>query len=166
MSPSATSAILACSLCLSSLAQAQAPVARLACNRSQGQGMLAKLTLAEKIELIGGVDDMFTNAMPSIDLPRFKMSDASVGVRTWGPTTAYAGGVALAATWDPRFRPQARRRPGHAMPAPAASTSCSAPASTSPARLSAAATSNISLKIPISTPPSWFPTSRACSRRA
>ena len=23
--------------------------------------------------------------MPSIDLPRFKMSDASVGVRTWGP---------------------------------------------------------------------------------
>ena len=40
---------------------------------------------------------------PSIDLPRFKMSDASVGVRTWGPTTAYAGGVALAATWDPGF---------------------------------------------------------------
>ncbi|HEX8711195.1 MAG TPA: glycoside hydrolase family 3 C-terminal domain-containing protein, partial [Terracidiphilus sp.] len=24
-------------------------------------------------------------------------------VRTWGPTTAYAGGVALAATWDPAF---------------------------------------------------------------
>ena len=41
--------------------------------------------------------------MPSIGLPRFKMSDASVGVRTWGPTTAYAGGVALAATWDPDF---------------------------------------------------------------
>ncbi len=31
------------------------------------------------------------------------MSDASVGVRTWGPTTAYAGGVALAATWDTEF---------------------------------------------------------------
>jgi len=29
------------------------------------------------------------------------MSDASVGVRTWGPTTAYAGGAALAASWDP-----------------------------------------------------------------
>src|SRR6185437_469945 len=28
---------------------------------------------------------------------------ASVGVRTWGPTTAYAGGVALAATWDRDF---------------------------------------------------------------
>src|ERR1019366_2090145 len=32
-----------------------------------------------------------------------KMSDASVGVRTWGPTTAYAGGAALAATWDREF---------------------------------------------------------------
>ena len=44
--------------------------------------------------------------MPSIGLPRFKMSDASVGVRTWGPTTAYAGGAALAATWDRKFAKQ------------------------------------------------------------
>lgn len=65
--------------------------------------MLALLTLEQKIELLGGVDNMFTQAMPAIDLPRFRMSDASVGVRTWGPTTAYAGGVALAATWDREF---------------------------------------------------------------
>ena len=65
--------------------------------------MVAKLTLEQKIELLGGVDDMFTHAHPAIDLPRLKMSDASVGVRTWGPTTAYAGGVALAATWDRDF---------------------------------------------------------------
>ena len=65
--------------------------------------MLSKLTLEEKILLIGGVDGMYTNAVPSIGLPRFKMSDASVGVRTWGPTTAYAGGAALAATWDREF---------------------------------------------------------------
>ena len=50
--------------------------------------MLAKLTLEQKIELIGGVDGMFTNAAPSIGLPRFKMSDGPEGVRTWGPTTA------------------------------------------------------------------------------
>lgn len=65
--------------------------------------MLAKLSLEQKIELIGGVDEMFTHAEPVIDLPRLKMSDASVGVRTWGPTTAYAGGAALAATWDRDF---------------------------------------------------------------
>ena len=70
---------------------------------AQAHAMLAKLTLEQKIELIGGVDDMFTHAEPAINLPRLKMSDASVGVRTWGPTTAYAGGVALAATWDRDF---------------------------------------------------------------
>jgi len=65
--------------------------------------MLVKLTLEQKIQLLGGEDGMFTHASPSIGLPRFKMSDASVGVRTWGPTTAYAGGVALAASWDPEL---------------------------------------------------------------
>ncbi|HEY1159549.1 MAG TPA: glycoside hydrolase family 3 N-terminal domain-containing protein, partial [Terracidiphilus sp.] len=70
---------------------------------AKAHAWLAKLTLEQKIELIGGVDDMYTHAAPAIDLPRFKMSDASVGVRTWGPTTAYAGGVALAATWDRDF---------------------------------------------------------------
>ena len=63
--------------------------------------MLAKLTLEQKIELIGGTDWMFTQAIGSIDLPRLKMSDGPMGVRSWGPTTAYAGGAALAATWDP-----------------------------------------------------------------
>jgi beta-glucosidase len=65
--------------------------------------MLKKLTLEQKIRLLGGVDSMFTQAEPAINLPRIKMSDASVGIRTWGPTTAYAGGVGLAATWDREF---------------------------------------------------------------
>ena len=65
--------------------------------------MISKLTLEQKVELLGGVDNMFTRPMPVIGLPRFKMSDASLGVRTWGPTTAYAGGVALAASWDPEL---------------------------------------------------------------
>ncbi|HEY1766701.1 MAG TPA: glycoside hydrolase family 3 C-terminal domain-containing protein [Terracidiphilus sp.] len=79
---------------------AQAPAPDSPSIEAQAHAMLAKLTLQQKIELIGGVDKMYTNAMPVIGLPRFKMSDASVGVRTWGPTTAYAGGVALAASWD------------------------------------------------------------------
>ncbi len=84
-------------------AVAQAPVPDSPAIEANAHAMLAKLTLEQKIELLGGVDSMYTRAVPSIDLPRFKMSDASVGVRTWGPTTAYAGGVALAATWDPAF---------------------------------------------------------------
>ena len=84
-------------------ASAQAPAPDSPAIEAQAHAMLAKLTLEQKIELLGGVDGMYTQPMPAIGLPRFKMSDASVGVRTWGPTTAYAGGVALAATWDPEF---------------------------------------------------------------
>ncbi len=80
--------------------RAQAPVPDSPAIEAQAHALLSKLTLEQKIELLGGVDNMYTRPMPTIGLPRFKMSDASVGVRTWGPTTAYAGGSALAATWD------------------------------------------------------------------
>jgi beta-glucosidase len=101
---------LLCALLLSCLAlivsaqmRAQAPAPDSPAIEAKAKAMLAKLSLEQKIELLGGVDNMYTRPMPVIDLPRFKMSDASVGVRTWGPTTAYAGGVALAATWDTDF---------------------------------------------------------------
>jgi beta-glucosidase len=90
------------SLCAASC-PAQAPKPDSPDIEARAHAMLAKLTLEQKIELIGGVDEMFTHAQPAINLPRLKMSDASVGVRTWGPTTAYAGGAALAATWDRDF---------------------------------------------------------------
>ena len=67
----------------------------------RADALLAKLTLRQKIKLIGGVDNMFTYATPQIGLPRLKMSDGPVGVRVWGPSIAYAGGIGLAASWDP-----------------------------------------------------------------
>jgi beta-glucosidase len=87
-------------LVVASGAPAQAPVADSPAIEARAHELLGKLSLEQKIELIGGVDDMYTHGIDAIGLPRFKMSDASVGVRTWGPTTAYAGGVALAASWD------------------------------------------------------------------
>jgi beta-glucosidase len=114
-------------ICLQIAAQAPAPDS--SAIEAQAHALLSKLTLEQKIELLGGIDGMYTRPMPAIDLPRFKMSDASVGVRTWGPTTA-SSGKASAAT-----------------PAPAASTSCSVPASTSPARRLTAATSSTCLRI-------------------
>ena len=65
--------------------------------------MLGKLTTAEKIQLIGGTESFYTFPAPSIGLPQLKMSDGPLGVRTWGPSTAYPAGVALAATWDPKL---------------------------------------------------------------
>jgi beta-glucosidase len=82
-------------------ASAQAPVPDSPAIEAQAHAWLAKLTLEQKIDLLGGVDNMYTRSSDPIGLPRLKMSDGPEGVRTWGPTTAYAGGAALAATWDP-----------------------------------------------------------------
>jgi beta-glucosidase len=95
--------LAACSVAALQAAVAQAPVPDSPAIEAKAHDMLSKLTLEQKIELLGGIDDLYTRPMPSIGLPRFKMSDASLGVRSWGPTTAYAGGAALAATWDPDF---------------------------------------------------------------
>jgi len=96
-------ALLGCALAAAVSALAQGPAPDSPDIEAKAHALVAKLTLEQKIDLLGGVDGMYTHALPAIDLPRFKMSDASVGVRTWGPTTAYAGGVALAATWDTEF---------------------------------------------------------------
>jgi beta-glucosidase len=62
--------------------------------------LLAQMTLAEKIELIGGTKNFFTHPIPRLGIPSLKMSDGPLGVHDYGPTTAYAAGIALAASWD------------------------------------------------------------------
>jgi beta-glucosidase len=66
------------------------------------ESMLKQLTLEEKIDLIGGVDDFYIRANQKIGLPRLKMADGPVGVRNYGPATVF-GGIGLAATWDPEL---------------------------------------------------------------
>ena len=63
--------------------------------------LLAKLTLDEKLEVLGGDRSFYIHALPSIGMPAIKMSDGPYGVRTFGSSTAYAAGVSLAAAWDP-----------------------------------------------------------------
>lgn len=63
--------------------------------------LLQKLTLEQKVALIGGSDGFDIRAEPSIGLPALGMSDGPYGVRMGGKSTAYAAGIALAASWDP-----------------------------------------------------------------
>src|SRR5882672_1640448 len=63
--------------------------------------ILNQMTLEEKLALLGGVDGFFIRDVPRLNLPRLKMADGPVGVRNFGPATAFAGGVTLAATWNP-----------------------------------------------------------------
>jgi beta-glucosidase len=69
---------------------------------ARANSLLKKLTLEEKVDLIGGVDDFYIRANEKIGLPRLKMADGPVGVRNYGPSTVF-GGIGLAATWDPEL---------------------------------------------------------------
>lgn len=51
--------------------------------------------------MLGGVDGFFIRGIPRLGLPKLKMADGPIGVRNFGPATAMAGGIALAATWNP-----------------------------------------------------------------
>jgi beta-glucosidase len=64
--------------------------------------LLKQLTLEEKIDLLGGVDDFYIRDIKHIGLPRLKMADGPIGVRNYGPSTVF-GGIGLAATWDPEL---------------------------------------------------------------
>ena len=64
------------------------------------EALLAKLTLEEKITLLGGINDFYTRPIPRVGIPSFRMSDGPTGVHDYGPTTAYPAGILLAASWD------------------------------------------------------------------
>ena len=86
-------------LLVSSLAQAQAPSATTPAIEARTAAMLKQLSLEEKIDLIGGVDEFYIREIKHIGLRALKMSDGPIGVRNYGPSTTF-GGIGLAATWD------------------------------------------------------------------
>src|ERR1700754_1370629 len=68
---------------------------------SRVETLLGQMTLEEKIDMLGGVNDFFIRGIPRLGIPPLKMADGPLGVRNFGPATAMAGGIALAATWNP-----------------------------------------------------------------
>ena len=65
--------------------------------------IMRPMTLEQKIDLIGGVDDFYIRGYESLGWPRLRMADGPMGVRNFGLSTAYPAGIALAATWDPEM---------------------------------------------------------------
>ncbi len=65
------------------------------------EGIIARMTLEEKITLLGGVDDFFTRPVPRLGIPKLKMSDGPLGVVDYGEATAFPAGISMAATWNP-----------------------------------------------------------------
>ena len=62
--------------------------------------LLPRLTLGEKLAIIGGDRDFYIRPIPRLSLPEVRMADGPLGVRNYGPSTAYPATVGLAATWD------------------------------------------------------------------
>ena len=62
--------------------------------------ILGKMTVEEKVDLLAGVDFFYLRGVPRLGVPRMRMIDGPMGVRNDGPATAFAGGIALAATWN------------------------------------------------------------------
>ncbi len=80
---------------------AQAPHALTSADRQRIDEIIHKMTLDEKLDYIGG-EDMTIRAVPSAGVRALQMSDGPVGVRqdSGFPSTTYAGGIGLAASWD------------------------------------------------------------------
>jgi len=86
-------------LALSANAQPKPATSAAAGGKDRVERLLRSLTQDEAIDLLGGVG-FATHAVPRLGIPSFDTSDGPSGLRWPTPSTAYAGGIALAASWD------------------------------------------------------------------
>lgn len=61
---------------------------------------IAAMTLEEKIDFIGGFEEFNIRGYPQHGIPQIRMADGPVGVRNYGPATAFPASINLAATFD------------------------------------------------------------------
>lgn len=67
--------------------------------------LISRMTLEEKVGMLGGVDSMNTVPIPRLGIPAIQMNDGPLGVRLenpaeFGQMTAFPAGIAMGASWD------------------------------------------------------------------
>ncbi|HTY39178.1 MAG TPA: glycoside hydrolase family 3 C-terminal domain-containing protein [Bacteroidota bacterium] len=67
---------------------------------SRVQDLLSKMTLEEKIDMLGGVEGFYIRPCGRLGIPKVKMADGPLGVRNYGKSTAFPAGIAFAASWN------------------------------------------------------------------
>lgn len=60
----------------------------------------AKMNLSEKIRLLSGNGHEALHSIEGVGIPSIRVSDATVGVVEWGPSTAYPAAPCLTSTWS------------------------------------------------------------------
>ena len=64
------------------------------------EDLLLRMTLEEKIEMIGGYENFNIKPLERLGIPMIRMADGPVGVRNYGKSTAYPASIALAASFN------------------------------------------------------------------
>jgi beta-glucosidase len=64
------------------------------------EDLISKMTLEEKVHMLSGSGIMQTTGLPRLGIPSFHTSDGPSGAHNPPPSTAYAAGIGLAASWD------------------------------------------------------------------
>jgi len=62
--------------------------------------LLSKMTLEEKVDMLGGVEGFYIRPSERLGIPKIKMADGPLGVRNYGKATAFPAGIAFAASWN------------------------------------------------------------------
>ena len=93
--------VFAAALTGSSMAPAQAPHQLTDAEKQKIEAIVHGMTLEQKLDYIGGTG-FAVRAVPSAHLPALEMSDGPYGTRSNAgfPSTTYAAGIGLAASWD------------------------------------------------------------------
>jgi beta-glucosidase len=71
-----------------------------AASEKRVDGLVAAMTLEEKIDYIGGFQDYSIRSIPRLGIPQLLTADGPLGVRSRGPSTAYPASIGLAAAFD------------------------------------------------------------------
>lgn len=66
------------------------------------EATLARMTLAEKVSMLGGVNHMDTRSLPHLGIPSIKMTDGPLGLNL-GQATSFPSGLSIGATFDPEL---------------------------------------------------------------
>lgn len=69
-------------------------------NDSEIEEIIEKMTLEEKIDFIGGYNEFNIRGYEHLGIPEIHIADGPVGVRNFGPATAFPASICLAASFD------------------------------------------------------------------
>jgi beta-glucosidase len=92
--------ITVCLFAAATFSQAQSINITNANVEEQVNNILKQMTLEEKIDYIGGVNNFYIRGIKRLNIPEMVMSDGPVGVVDYGKSTGYPAGILGAASWD------------------------------------------------------------------